>query len=140
MKGTKMKDSKKLEPLNSRSIIILRNQITGIKWFTFLVFLLLTTQQTFSQTNDDCLTCHNDPDLSKIRAGKKVSLYVKPEALNNSVHSSLECTFCHSEAAVSEFPHPETLAPVNCGDCHDVAMTDFLGGIHGDAFSKNDKN
>lgn len=140
MKGTKMKDSKKLEPLNSISIIILRNKFTGIKWFTILVFLLLTTQQTFSQTNDDCLTCHNDPDLSKIRAGKKVSLYVKPEALNNSVHSSLECTFCHSEAAVSEFPHPETLAPVNCGDCHDVAMTDYLGGIHGAAFSKNDKN
>jgi hypothetical protein len=110
MKGTKMKEAKKLEPLNSGSIIFLKNQLTRINWFMFFVFLFFGTQQSFSQTNDDCLSCHNDPDLSKFRAGKKVSLYVKPGALNNSVHSSLECTFCHSEAAVSEFPHPETLA------------------------------
>ena len=81
--------------------------VNRLKCFTIFVFLLFGAFQSFSQTNDDCLMCHDDPELSKIRAGRKVSLYVKPDALKNSVHGDLECTFCHAEAAVSEFPHPE---------------------------------
>ena len=96
--------------------------------------------KVFSQTNDDCLTCHSDQELTKMRAGKKVSLFVKPDALSKSVHKDLECVSCHEEAAVSEFPHPENLKPVNCGNCHDAPMNDYLEGIHGKAFKQNDHN
>ncbi|MGE0020900.1 MAG: cytochrome c3 family protein [Draconibacterium sp.] len=105
-----------------------------------LLLLFISNPVVYGQTNDDCLSCHNDPELSKMRAGKKISLYVKPDALNKSVHSSLECTFCHSEAAVTDFPHPENMTPVNCGDCHDGAMTEFMEGIHGAAYKRNDHN
>jgi len=133
-----MKKSKDYEIKNRNSIF----KSGRMNFFKFLLIAVAFTGafQSFAQTNDDCLSCHNDPDLSKIRSGKKVSLYIKPDALTNSVHSELECTFCHSEAAVSEFPHPENMTPVNCGDCHDAAMSDFLGGIHGEAFTKHDKN
>ena len=106
----------------------------------FLLLVVLFNPILFGQTNDDCLSCHNDPELSKMRGGKKISLYVKPDALDKSVHSTLECIFCHSEAAVTDFPHPENMSPVNCGDCHDGAMTDFMEGIHGAALKRNDHN
>ena len=48
--------------------------------FLFMAFLfLLVVSKLSAQTNDDCLTCHDDPSLSKERAGKKVSLYIKPQ-------------------------------------------------------------
>lgn len=106
----------------------------------FLLLIVIFNPILLGQTNDDCLSCHNDPELSKMRGGKKISLYVRPDALNKSVHSTLECTFCHSEAAVTDFPHPENMTPVNCGDCHDGAMTDFMEGIHGAALKRNDHN
>lgn len=106
----------------------------------YILLIFFPFQFANGQTNDDCLSCHNDPELSKMRGGKKISLYVKPDALNKSVHSTLECTFCHSEAAVTDFPHPENMTPVNCGDCHDGAMTEFMEGIHGAALKRNDHN
>lgn len=117
--------------------------MNNLLWGTcLLVFLLFFIPKpvVFGQTNDDCLSCHNDPELSKMRGGKKVSLYVKPDAMNKSVHSTLECTFCHTEAAVTDFPHPENMTPVNCGDCHDAAMGEFMEGIHGAALKRNDHN
>ncbi|HCE57469.1 MAG TPA: hypothetical protein DER09_06580, partial [Prolixibacteraceae bacterium] len=114
---------------------------TLCRYSIFVILLLfISIPVVYGQTNDDCLSCHNDPELSKMRGGKKISLYVRPDALNKSVHSTLECTFCHSEAAVTDFPHPENMTPVNCGDCHDGAMTDFMEGIHGAALKRNDHN
>jgi len=89
-------------------------------------FMVFGTLQSFSQTNDDCLSCHNDPELSKTKSGRRVSLYVKPEALKNSVHSALECTFCHSEAAVTDFPHPENMTPVNLSEFHHDSLVAFM--------------
>ena len=86
-----------------------------------------------AQTNEDCLMCHEDPDLVMQRNGKRVSVYVKPDALSHSVHKDLDCAFCHEDAAVEEFPHPEKLQPVNCGNCHDDAMAKFDAGAHGQA-------
>ena len=103
------------------------------------VFLLLVALTRLSaQTNDDCLSCHDDSGLSTIRSGKKVSLYVKPDALDHSVHKNLECASCHTDAAVKEFPHPERLKPVNCGTCHEDAKDKYFRGIHGRAFLANE--
>jgi predicted CXXCH cytochrome family protein len=106
----------------------------------FLTFLLLLAASKLSaQTNDDCLTCHDDPSLTKERSGKKVSLYIKPTVLDHSVHKSVLCASCHTDAAVAEFPHPETLKPVDCGTCHADAKDKYLRGIHGRAFLANEK-
>lgn len=86
-----------------------------------------------AQSNEDCLMCHEDPDLYAMRNGKRVSMYVKPDALSHSVHKDLDCAYCHEDAAVEEFPHAERLQPVNCGNCHDEAMTRFDAGAHGQA-------
>ena len=111
----------------------------GSKVILVGLFMLLNTLNVLAQSNDDCMNCHNDPELTKIRSGKKISLYVKPTALDHSVHKTLECVDCHAEAAVSDFPHPETLKPVDCGQCHDDAREKYFRGIHGRAFLANDK-
>ena len=120
----------------SKNILYFRNS----KRLISLAFLLLMAVCKLSaQTNDDCLTCHDDPSLSKERAGKKVSLYIKPTALDHSVHQKVLCASCHTDAAVAEFPHPETLKPVECGTCHADAKDKYLRGVHGRAFLANEK-
>ena len=89
------------------------------------------------QGNDECLMCHEDHSLTTVRHGKIVSLFVNYETLKNSVHADVECASCHPDAAVEEFPHPEELAPVDCGFCHDEAMQQFNIGIHGQALKLN---
>ena len=106
----------------------------------FLAILLLQVAVKLSaQTNDDCFTCHDDPSLTKERGGKKVSLYMKPTSLDHSVHKSVLCASCHVDAAVAEFPHPETLKPVDCGTCHTDAKEKYFRGVHGRAFLNNEK-
>jgi len=102
-----------------------------------IIFLIILSsgsfQATQAQSNDDCFMCHEDPELTAVRNGKTVSMYIKPNALHGSVHADMDCTYCHEDAAVEEFPHPERLEPVNCGNCHDVAMERFDAGVHGQA-------
>ena len=106
--------------------------------FYFLFFVLsLFVSVVYSQTNDDCLTCHEDQSLTKIKQGKTISLYVKSKILSKSVHKNIKCADCHKDAAVSDFPHPENLKPVNCGSCHNAAMKQFDAGIHGQALRLN---
>ncbi len=77
--------------------------------------------------------CHEDPDLTTVRQGKTISLFIDKSILANSVHKDVLCASCHPDAFVEEFPHPEDLKPVNCGSCHKTPMEQFSKGIHGQA-------
>ena len=102
-----------------------------------VIFLtILSPSFMFPQTNEDCMTCHSDPDLKAEHQGRAISVFVNLRALASSVHQELKCTACHQDAAVEEFPHPERLFPVNCGTCHSKADGEFLAGIHGQAFKR----
>ena len=93
-----------------------------------------------AQDNDDCFMCHDDPSLTSENPNRKGTLYIQPGALNHSVHKTVLCASCHADAAVEDYPHPETLKPVNCGTCHETAQLNFNRGVHGRAFQQNDKN
>ncbi len=67
-------------------------------------------------TADDCLACHDDPTLTRDKAGTSVS--VKKDAFTSSVHGPLNCVDCHADLAKVELPHPEKLARVDCSACH----------------------
>lgn len=103
----------------------------------FIIICVFTFNNLFSQTNEDCLMCHEDKGLTKVRKGKTISLFVNSKTIKTSVHKNLTCASCHKDAAVPEFPHAENLAPVNCGGCHKVALAKFEGGIHGQALKLN---
>ena len=111
-----------------------------VRTFLLISFLVISGSVAFAQSNDDCAMCHDDPELFTIVNGREVSRYIPAGILENSVHSYLECISCHTDADVEEFPHADKLQPVNCGDCHDEAMTKYMDGVHGISFEEGDKN
>jgi cytochrome b subunit of formate dehydrogenase len=80
-------------------------------------------------SNDDCMSCHADPDLTKTVKGKQISLAVQFDAFKKSVHGSLSCTDCH--AGIKELPHPDKLPPPQCASCHEAQSQEYAASIHG---------
>jgi len=80
-------------------------------------------------SNTGCLECHSDDELTAVRDGNTVSLYVDQKVHTGSIHGELECVECHSD--IEEIPHTERLDPVDCSACHDDAVADYGQSIHG---------
>jgi len=93
-----------------------------------------------AQSDEDCMMCHEDKELTGMLRGRTVSMFVDTSIFAHSVHHSNSCLSCHTDAADEGFPHVEDLKPVNCGNCHTVEMNDNLRGVHGQALLKNDPN
>lgn len=102
-------------------------------WLFFIIPLLLflsISPFTAAQSDEDCLTCHEDPDL-KTEKGK--SLFVDNEKYKISIHgeAGLSCIECHQDLKdTQDFPHPEKLALVSCAACHEKAAKEFKTSIH----------
>jgi nitrate/TMAO reductase-like tetraheme cytochrome c subunit len=85
--------------------------------------------------NDTCLGCHGDP-AAKSDAGRPIGLDDK--AFAASIHSSTPCVDCHTDLAKTEdFPHAEKLAKVQCGACHEEAVSAYDRSIHAKARREN---
>ncbi|HXI01570.1 MAG TPA: cytochrome c3 family protein, partial [Candidatus Saccharimonadales bacterium] len=91
-----------------------------------------------AQSNEDCLTCHEDPDIAGERNGKEFSVHVDAKQLEGSVHAELDCVMCHQDLAGADLPHEPGVAPVNCGDCHDAIAAKQARSLHGRAAAKGD--
>lgn len=83
-----------------------------------------------AQSNDDCMLCHEDTELSTEYNGITKSLYVDTKVLNKSAHKNTKCIGCHKDANVSDFPHPENLKTVNCANCHGDIWKQQSNDIH----------
>ena len=104
----------------------------GLTAFLCLVIVFAIGSPARAQSTDDCLMCHDDPDLTKERDGQEVSLRIDPDQFGKSIHADLECIGCHTDLdGVDDFPHNENLAQVNCGDCHDNIATLYNNSLHG---------
>jgi len=89
----------------------------------------------YAQTNEDCYECHSDPELTTEDAqGNIRSLTVVDSVFSQTVHGELDCIDCHAD--VSELPHDEKLAKVDCGTCHDDAVEAINNGVHGIEFGE----
>ncbi|NLG72385.1 MAG: cytochrome C [Chloroflexi bacterium] len=114
--------------------------------FTIFVLVPIFAVLSFSQpvyardssqetTEDYCLSCHADPDLDlTFPDGETLSLYISPEALSHSVHSSLgiECIACHTD--IRSYPHP----PVEFNNPRELAQSYFQAcqKCHSDLFAE----
>lgn len=83
--------------------------------FFSLIFFSLSL---YSQSNDDCLTCHSDKDLTMEKHNKKISLFVNENELKSSSHYKLKCISCHTGFDAENLPHKEKIDPINCKNCH----------------------
>jgi hypothetical protein len=107
----------------------------------FLISVIVLTglsQNAVAMSDQDCLDCHTDPDLTVEVDGKTVKLNVDEEKFKGSVHADNGCVSCHEEADVAEAPHPYPMARVDCGNCHDKIAKIYAGSMHGQALVKKD--
>jgi cytochrome b subunit of formate dehydrogenase len=81
-------------------------------------------QEPLSGGNESCLECH------EVASGELTNDY--DSSLTISAHQGFECTDCHMD--IEELPHPEELADVDCGVCHDDAAETYQwhGRLHVD--------
>ena len=71
-----------------------------------------------------CLDCHGDKTMTATDSvGHERSLYIDDSLFQHSSHGSVGCQGCHKD--VTEVPHPEHLAKVNCGDCHSTEAEQY---------------
>jgi hypothetical protein len=97
------------------------------------VFLASSPVSTHALDENDCLTCHGDPELVKTTEdGAEVSLYVSEQAVNIAAHRFIDCTTCHTQD-----PHdvgtPLTKLSLaeKCGSCHQYQFRLHLESTHG---------
>jgi len=83
--------------------------------FAVLIFISLGGA-AFSQA-PDCMMCHSN-QLSMIKGGKTISLFVDSARLKKSVHGQLPCASCHAGFNPMEIPHAKPIKPVQCQTCH----------------------
>lgn len=103
-----------------------------------LIFFLIIFIPCFSETDEECMVCHEDQEL-KTEEGKL--LFIDYEKFLSSVHgeATLSCVDCHSDLqGFEDFPHPEKLKSVSCGDCHEKAAAEFKESVHSQATIKKD--
>ncbi len=106
--------------------------------FSGILILLLSIIKVAAQTDEDCMMCHEDPDLTVERNGQTVSMFVNMDQIAVSVHKLVSCISCHPGTAGEDFPHAGNLPEVNCGSCHAEPDLRFNAGIHGQAIKLND--
>jgi predicted CXXCH cytochrome family protein len=98
----------------------------------FVIFssILLLPPALRSQSDEDCLVCHGDPEL-KSESGKP--LFVDSERYAGSAHgqAGITCVDCHMDLrGVKDFPHASPLQAVNCSQCHETAGLEFEKSVH----------
>jgi cytochrome b subunit of formate dehydrogenase len=102
----------------------------------FAIFLaaLLYSGPLYAQSVDDCMTCHEDRALAKKRGSATISLYIDKDKFSKSVHGDFACVDCHADlSGFEDFPHAESLEPVDCGICHDDVAEVYNHSLHGRA-------
>ena len=107
---------------------------------TFLILILISaiSLSVYSQSNEDCLICHDDPGFTGKVKGKTVSLHLNTKIFSGSVHGELECVDCHSDYNAEDIPHTKEYTKVNCGECHSDVQKLYVDCLHGKAKAKGD--
>ena len=102
-------------------------------------------------SNDYCLGCHNQPNLSKtLPSGETLSLFIDSSLFNHGVHNqeNVACVDCHTN--ISTFPHPDFKADdlrqvsiqlyTSCRNCHADQYNKVLDSVHQKALAGGNFN
>jgi predicted CXXCH cytochrome family protein len=109
-------------------------------WFiTSCALLSLVALPVWAQGNDDCMMCHEDPELTGERGGEEISVWFDAEAYARSVHADLDCIVCHLDLDGAELPHEDEVASVDCSFCHDSEAESHAASLHGKAAARGDE-
>jgi hypothetical protein len=95
--------------------------------------LVFTSTRGYALDENDCLSCHGNPDLTKVNTGgEPLSLYVSEELVNTAAHRFIDCTTCHTtEPHKVATPLTKLSLAEKCGSCHQYQHKLHLESIHG---------
>ena len=107
--------------------------VPGVGAFSPFMFiaLLFFCSNTWALTNEECVDCHSDTEMTTEKYGETISLYVDSLLFEDTVHAAGGCLSCHVEADVEEDEHPYPMSPVNCANCHDDIKEILNQSAHG---------
>ena len=89
----------------------------------------------------DCLKCHAKKDISMIRDGKTISLYVDTLEVHDSIHRNTSCSQCHTGADPEHSRPCSTIkTKVDCSNCHPEVATTYSKSTHGILAERGDPN
>ncbi len=87
----------------------------------------------------DCMICHAKPDLSTVRDGVTVSLYVDSLEVHSSMHRTVACAKCHTGASPHAVRACETITTkVDCSICHAEVVETYATSTHGKLADRGD--
>ena len=91
-------------------------------------------------SNDFCLACHQQEDVTLEFSDGTVSGFIDPTVFGFSVHAEegVSCVDCHTD--ITDYPHPEidaetsrdfsiSMLPI-CGDCHEEQYEKVKDSVH----------
>jgi cytochrome b subunit of formate dehydrogenase len=96
----------------------------------FTVVLALAVPAGALET-EECLGCHEDPDMTGERDGVEISVHVDPDSFAASIHGDFACDDCHADLVGLDDMHDEEVERVECGMCHDDAAEEMASSRHG---------
>lgn len=116
-----------------------RNRSLPLLFVLPFAALLAAVGPARAQDVDDCLICHDDEELTKIRDDRVVSLYIDIDLFERSVHGREEmvCIDCHADLIDFDYEHAEDLEPVDCSMCHDREAEVYAQSLHGVAAAES---
>lgn len=92
------------------------------------------------RTSDrECLVCHEKADIHKTVEGKAVSLTIKRDDIQSSVHRNIPCVKCHADIDPKRHRPCETTGRVDCSNCHAQTSEAYFESNHGQAFMQKKK-
>ena len=77
----------------AKKLILFSLLVMGIVWVIF--FTDIRTSVLSTKANDECLSCHEDKDLTMEIKEKKISLFVDKNKFEKGVHGGSDCKDCH---------------------------------------------
>ena len=84
-----------------------------------------------SLSDDYCMKCHSDMQLTKTENGQKISLYVDYKELKHSAHKDNSCIKCHTNVFSGNNPVCIGSGKVDCSICHAQPVANYNRSTHG---------
>jgi nitrate/TMAO reductase-like tetraheme cytochrome c subunit len=154
MKENVMHQRKQHRPRFMQTFLLL----LGLGLFVFALASLATPAQAaphYQQdddkpTNDFCLACHQQRDVTKKLGNELLPVTINPTQFGQSVHAeeNLRCVDCHTE--ISDYPHPtvreNSLRDYSlkftdtCKECHEDQYNAAHDGVHQAALEAGKEN